>query len=84
MTLKEIFMYALAAIVVITIVGFTAVLYFVPMPPDNKDLINIALGSFLAAFGTVVGYFFGSSKSSADKNELLKSKEPDGNATNQL
>ena len=47
-------------------------LVFNPLPAENKDIVNIALGTFLGMAVTVVGYFFGSSKSSADKNELLK------------
>jgi hypothetical protein len=36
-----------------------------------NDVINIAVGSLLAAFGLVVGYFYGSSKGSADKTDML-------------
>lgn len=68
---KEIYMYVLATIVVISIMLFSAALIFYPLPKDNIQMVNIALGAFIGAFITVVGYFFGSSKSSSDKNELL-------------
>lgn len=64
-------MYALGAIIVISIMAFTLALIFVPIPEQNKDLVNIALGAFIAAFVTVVGYFYGSSKGSSDKTEML-------------
>jgi hypothetical protein len=46
------------------------------IPPDNKDIVNIAIGALMTMAGTVVNYFFGSSKSSADKNELLAQAQP--------
>jgi hypothetical protein len=45
------------------------------MPAENKDAIMLSLGALLAAFATVTGYFFGSSKGSADKNDALLKTE---------
>jgi hypothetical protein len=42
----------------------------------SPESVNMTLGALLAAFGTVVGYFYGSSKGSADKNDLIN-KKPD-------
>jgi drug/metabolite transporter (DMT)-like permease len=69
---KERFMYILGGFVVGISAGVVCLLVFTPIPPDNKDIVNIALGTLLGMAVTVVGYFFGSSKSSADKTELLK------------
>ena len=41
-----------------------------------RDALLILIGSLGAAFGAVVNYFFGSSKGSADKNQLLADKDP--------
>jgi hypothetical protein len=41
---------------------------------EYKSELGIILGALVGAFGTVVGYFYGSSKGSADKNDLLKNK----------
>ena len=70
--IKEGYMYLLGAIIV---VGFFLLLYLLvyqQIPIENKDILNIVVGALIGSFTTVVGYFYGSSKSSADKNELLK------------
>jgi CDP-diglyceride synthetase len=69
---KEIYMYALGALIV---VGFFFILWIVfvrSMPGPNKDLGLLVIGALVSKFGDVVGYFFGSSKGSADKNEMMK------------
>ena len=71
-TMQEIYMYILGAIIVI---GFFLLLYLLvyqQIPVDNKDILNIVVGALIGSFTTVVGYFYGSSKSSADKTEMLK------------
>jgi len=74
MKAKDIYMYALGAMVVI---GFFVVLYVVfkvEMPPANKEIGLILLGVLGAKFGDVIGYFFGSSKGSADKTALINNQ----------
>lgn len=64
-------MYALGALIV---VGFFTILYVVfkaEMPQSNKDIGLLVIGALVAKFSDVVGYFFGSSKSSADKTEIM-------------
>jgi len=68
---KEIYMYVLAAIIS---VGFFAVLIMVltqEIPEQNMDTANQVLGGLLMAFALVISYFFGSSKGSSDKNEIM-------------
>lgn len=68
MTTKDIFFYSLGAIIVVL---FFAVLIALIIKGNNPDAVNIMLGALTGAFGTVVGYWYGSSKGSADKTELL-------------
>ncbi len=49
-------------------------LFFVEPPMGAREPLLILVGSLAAAFGGVVGYFFGSSSGSAEKNELLARK----------
>lgn len=70
---KDIFFYILGTVIVI---GFFVVLIVLIKTDKFPDSLNMAIGALLAAFGTVVGYFFGSSKGSADKSELLNGKIP--------
>ena len=74
MKIKDIFQYALAGLIVI---GFFSLLYFVfvrPIPPINREVGLIVIGAIVGNFNHIVGYFFGSSKSSAEKTELLNNK----------
>ena len=61
--------YLLAAVV---IVGFYVVLVFMLL--TGKAGSDILVGSLAAAFGAVVGYFYGSSAGSARKDELMAGK----------
>lgn len=70
--LKEVYMYLLGALIV---AGFFLLLYLLvyqAVPELNKDILNIVVGALIGMAGNVVNYFFGSSKGSADKTELLK------------
>ena len=72
MKAKQIFMYALGALVVIAFFAVIYLLIFNGVPAGNDNLLNISIGALLASFSTVVGYFYGSSLGSAEKNEILK------------
>lgn len=69
---KEIYMYLLGAFIVGASATVIVMLISKSLPENNKDIVNIALGSMLTMAGSVVSYFFGSSKGSSDKNEILK------------
>ena len=69
---KQIFQYTLAALIAIGLYWITYLLIMKATPEGNKDALLIVLGVMAAAFANVVGYFFGSSKGSSDKNEMLK------------
>ena len=64
------------AILAILILGATFYLGYVlltkTIPSENRDIVNVALGLILWLSGTVVGYYFGSSKSSSDKNKITE------------
>lgn len=71
---KQIFQYILGILIV---TGFFILLYLLlsaSVPTENKDLLNLVVGALIGSFATVVGYFYGSSMGSADKNELLTKK----------
>ena len=69
---KEIFQYVLGALVVIGFFALLLVLVFVTIPEQNKDILNIVIGALIGAFTAVVGYFYGSSLGSKEKNEMLR------------
>lgn len=58
----------------VVIAGFfilTGVLLMVPIPKDQATTVYPMIGTLQIAFGLVMGYYFGSSKSSDRKTELL-------------
>ncbi len=58
------------SLAVIITIGCFLLLYFLivkPIPVENKDILNIAVGFvFGGALAGVVGFFFGSSKNESD------------------
>jgi len=71
---KDLFQYVLGGLIV---AGFFILLYLLisaEVPERNKDLLNLVVGALIGSFATVVGYFYGSSKGSAEKNEMLNNK----------
>ena len=71
---KNIFQYVLGSLIVIGFFVLMVVLVYTSVPDQNKDLLNLVVGALIGSFATVVGYFYGSSLGSSDKNELLKQK----------
>jgi hypothetical protein len=74
---KEVFMYVLAAIVMLLLFTSIAFILIIEIPGGNKDLAYMAFGLALGWGSMVISYFFGSSKGSADKTEMLKAAEPE-------
>ena len=65
---------AILALVVITATFYLGhMLLTQEVPEKNRDIVNVALGMILGLSSTVVGYYFGSSKSSSDKTDIFKS-----------
>ena len=68
---KDIAMYVLAGLIVTGFFALLTLLLFRTLPEDSSGVIFMLFGALAAAFGAVVQYFFGSSKGSADKTELI-------------
>lgn len=68
---KDIFQYCLAALIVLVFFALTYVVFIKSLPPENKDIAYMVIGALVMKFGDVVGYFFNSSKSSANKDETI-------------
>ena len=72
----NIFMFVLGGLIVLAFFATIAILVFFEIPQLNEDLLNISIGAEISAFTGVVMYFYGSSKGSADKNEMLHKSTP--------
>lgn len=70
------FKYFLGALVVIMDFVLLILLMFHDTPDGTRDVINNNIGVFIGMGVTVIAYEFGSSKSSSDKDMLLKNSQP--------
>lgn len=61
----------LALVITIGFFGVVVVLATRVAPLDNREILSIVVGVLGASFGAVVQYYFGSSKSSQAKNEVI-------------
>ena len=72
MKVKDIYMYSLGALVVIGFFALIYMVFFTAIPTVNKEIGLMVIGALVANFNQIVAYFFGSSKGSADKTEMMK------------
>jgi len=70
---KDINIYILAWTVIIGFFCLCGFLMIKPLPAGANDVVFMLFGSLATGFGTVLTYFFGSSKSSRDKTSHLVS-----------
>lgn len=68
---REIGLYAIGIIVILGTGWTLGKLFGVEVPAGNKDALMMIVGVLVAKFGTIVDYFFGSSKGSADKHDQM-------------
>lgn len=73
---KDALQYGLAGVIVFGFFLVLGGLIFYAVPPENKDALNIALGALVGGFSGVLGYFFGSSKGSSEKNDIISGQAP--------
>jgi len=69
-TWKEIYQYILGALIVLSFFAVLALLIY-QQPVDNP-VLNAMVGVLGTVTVGVANYFFGSSKGSADKSEMIK------------
>lgn len=60
-----------AVISVIGIIGIGCGMFYYKIPSESKDFFLIILTFLVAKIGTVYDYFYGSSQSSSDKNNII-------------
>ena len=68
---QQIFQYVLGAIIVIGFFTLLITLVYQSIPTENTSVLNLVIGALIGSFTTIVGYFYGSSKGSSDKNDLI-------------
>lgn len=71
MKFSDVFMYALGAIVVLGFMGLLGILIFKGVPEENSELLYLAIGALIGFASAVVNYFYGSSKGSDKKTDIM-------------
>lgn len=66
--------------IVIGSFSFLFVLAYKKIPPENKDLLTVAVGLVLAALGSVANYYYGASKDKSDAEKAARLADPNVNA----
>lgn len=63
----------LAVALMLIISVMVLMLFYRETPPTNKELVSLALGVLLGSMKDVFNYFFGSTRSSDRKDEIVRS-----------
>ena len=72
---RDVNLYVLAWTVVVGFFGLCLGLMLYPIPAGQNEAVYLLFGGLVAGFTGVIQYFFGSSKGSADKTELLTKRQ---------
>lgn len=59
----------IAVVYVIMVLAYVYVLAFKPVPPQNKDLVNVLGGVVIGGVTIILSFYFGSSKNESDKTK---------------
>lgn len=73
---KEVFIYILAALIIICFMSIVMALIFHLVPESNNSTLQILVGVFGTMTVQVGNYFYGSSKGSSDKTAMLYNSTP--------
>ena len=71
MNTKKIARYILGGLIVLGFFFILGLLLYKSIPEGNNEMLYLAVGSLIASFSTVVGFYYGSSESSQNKDEKL-------------
>lgn len=63
--------HVVAVMVLCAYIALVGVLCWHSVPPENKEPLEIVLGVMGTAFGGVIGYYFGSTSASREKDQTI-------------
>lgn len=73
---SDINLYVLAWLIVFAFFGLMLALFIWPIPKDQNGVVLLLFGTLAAGFGSVMGYFFGTNRSSSEKTAMLYNSTP--------
>ena len=71
-TFSKNYVYILATVIILFVMIVTIMLFFIDIPEGNKSTIYMILGIVIGGFSAVIAYFFGTTKSSSEKNTTIQ------------
>lgn len=60
---------------VILIVALLLLMFMIELPDNNKDMAYLVVGALMGSFTTIIAFWFGSSKGSSDKTDIIKQNQ---------
>jgi len=72
MDTKKIARYVLGGLIVVGFFTLLILLICKTIPEGNSEMLHMVVGALIGSFVTVVGFYYGSSRSSQDKDEKLR------------
>ena len=77
------FVYVFALIMLVAVLAYSFSLLFIVIPPENRESAARMEGVLVAScFVSIIQYFFGSSRGSAELRQILKQTQSHANNTN--
>ena len=73
MSRRDIMRGTLAILLMTAFCGAMLALFFNEVPPSNKETLTYAMGQLSGMVTTALAFYFATSKSSADKNDVIAS-----------
>jgi hypothetical protein len=68
---KDINLYVVAWVIIGGFFALMAILLFIQLPTDSSGVVFMLFGALSSGFGSVVQYFFGSSKGEVEKADYM-------------
>lgn len=73
---SDINLYVLAWLIVVAFFGLMFALFKFPIPAEQNGVVFLLFGTLAAGFGSVVGFFFGTNRSSENKTGMIYNSTP--------
>lgn len=65
-------LFGMGITIILAAASAVILLFFYEVPQENRNIVNIALGTLLSMGVTVTSYFFGSSQNASDHTESTR------------
>lgn len=67
----------LSLMMMVVVMAILMGIFTVEIPDNNKDMAYLVVGGLMGSFTTIIAFWFGSSKGSSDKTDIInENKKP--------